>query len=92
MSESHSVTGSGARVDEADEMVLSDLLNRVLDRGVVIVGTVTISVANVDLLRVGLNIFIAAIETELQRSADRASGHRSPFNANIPLLHRPGGR
>ena len=92
MSESRSVTGSGAHVDDTDELVLSDLLNRVLDRGVVIVGTVTISVANVDLLRVGLNIFIAAIETELQRSADRAAGHRSPFNANIPLLHPPRGR
>ena len=92
MSESRSITGSDARVDDADELVLSDLLNRVLDRGVVIVGTVTIAVADVDLLRVGLNIFIAAIETELQRSADRAAGHRSPFNANIPLLHRPSGR
>ena len=92
MSESRSITGSDARVDDADELVLSDLLNRVLDRGVVIVGTVTIAVADVDLLRVGLNIFSAAIETELQRSADRAAGHRSPFNANIPLLHRPSGR
>ena len=89
MDESRGVAGRDARVDDTEELVLSDLLNRVLDRGVVIVGTVTISVANVDLLRVGLNIFLAAIETELQRSADRAAGHRSPFNANLPLLHPP---
>ena len=76
------------RVDDAEQLALSDLLNRVLDRGVVIVGTVTIAVADVDLLRVGLNIFIAAIETELQRAADREE-RRSLFNANLPLLHPP---
>jgi hypothetical protein len=80
------------RVDDTEQLVLSDLLNRVLDRGVVITGTVVISVANVDLLRVGLNIFIAAIETELQRSADRAEERRPLFNANLPLLHPPSGR
>lgn len=84
---------SEARVDDTEQLVLSDLLNRVLDRGVVISGTVTISVADVDLLRVGLNIFIAAIETELQRSADREKKGRGPlFNANLPLLHPPSGR
>jgi gas vesicle structural protein len=79
------------RVDDTDQLVLSDLLNRVLDRGVVIVGTVTISVADIDLLRVGLNIYIAAIETELQRAAERDQ-RRSLFNANLPLLHPPSRR
>ena len=89
-SETPGGSGRDVRVDDTEELVLSDLLNRVLDRGVVIAGTVTISVADVDLLRVGLNIFIAAVETELQRSADR--GPRPLFNANLPLLHPPGGR
>lgn len=80
------------RVDDTEQLVLSDLLNRVLDRGVVIAGTVTISVADVDLIRVGLNIFIAAIETELQRSADRDLLHGSPFNASLPLRHSPSGK
>jgi gas vesicle structural protein len=83
---------SDAHVDDTEELALSDLLNRVLDRGVVIAGTVVISVADVDLLRVGLNIFIAAIETELQRSADRERGRGPLFNANLPLLHPPSGR
>jgi hypothetical protein len=83
---------SDARVDDTEQLVLSDLLNRVLDRGVVIAGTVVISVANVDLLRVGLNIFIAAIETELQRAADRDQGRGQLFNANLPLLHPPSRR
>lgn len=83
---------SDERVDDTEQLVLSDLLNTVLDRGVVIAGTVTISVADVDLIRVGLNVFIAAIETELQRSADRDRDRGRLFNANLPLLHPPSGR
>ena len=82
---------SDARVDDTEQLVLSDLLNRVLDRGVVITGTVVISVAEVDLLRVGVNIFIAAIETELQRAADRERDRRV-FHAHLPVLHPPGSR
>lgn len=78
-------------VGDTDELVLSDLLNRVLDRGVVIAGSVTISVAGIDLVRVGLNLYIAAIETELQRSADRYRTRPPLFNANIPALRPPGG-
>ena len=83
--------GSDVRVDDTEQLVLSDLLNRVLDRGVVISGTVVVSVAGIDLLRVGLNIFIAAIETELQKAAERERGH-GLFNANLPLRHPPDSR
>lgn len=79
------------RVVDAEELVLSDLLNRVLDRGVVIAGEITISVANIDLVRVGLNVYIAAIETELQKSAERDRSRRSLFSdAHISLLRPPG--
>ena len=39
---------------DAEQLVLGDLLNHVLDKGVVISGTVTISIANIDLLLVDL--------------------------------------
>src|SRR5687768_2948389 len=78
-----------AHIDDTDRLMLSDLLNRVLDRGVVISGSIIVSVAGVDLIRVGLNIFIAAIETELQKAADR---ERSLFHADLPVLHPPRGR
>ena len=42
-----------AGIDE-EQLVLGDLLNHVLDKGVVIAGTVTISVADIDLLMVDL--------------------------------------
>ena len=79
------------RALDVEELVLSDLLNRVLDRGVVIVGEVTISVANIDLIRVGLNVYIAAIETELQKAAERDRGRRVLFpSGDLPLLRPPG--
>jgi gas vesicle structural protein len=45
------------------EMSLAELVNRVLDRGALITGEVTISVAGIDLIYVGLQIAIAAAET-----------------------------
>lgn len=45
------------------ELHLVELVNRVLDRGAVITGEITISVAGVDLVYVGLQLVIAAAET-----------------------------
>jgi hypothetical protein len=49
-------------------LVLSDLLNRVLDRGLVITGSVTIAVADVDLIKLDLNVVLTAIERAFARS------------------------
>lgn len=59
------------RSDLSDQMSLAELVNRVLDRGAVITGEVTISVAGVDLIYVGLQLVIAAAE-----SVDRPHGLR----------------
>jgi hypothetical protein len=48
--------------DEDEPLVLSDLLNRVLDKGVVIGGEVTIAVAGVDLVRLDLRLLLVAVE------------------------------
>lgn len=48
---------------------LADLINRVLDKGAVIAGSVTISVGDIDLVQLDLTIVLTAIETA--RSADR---------------------
>jgi hypothetical protein len=42
---------------------LLELLNRVLDRGVVISGEVTISVAGVELVYLGLNAVLTSVST-----------------------------
>ena len=46
----------------AQEVTLIDLLDRVIDHGVVLAGDVTISVANVDLIYLGLRVLLAPAE------------------------------
>ena len=61
--------------DDAEEQVaLVDLVNRVLDRGVSVVGEVTISVAGVDLVYLGLRLNLAAIEEAAPKSASARLG------------------
>src|SRR5207248_11252024 len=54
-----------------EELTLLDLADRLLNRGVVITGEATISVAGVDLVYLGLNLILAAVETIEQRDARR---------------------
>jgi gas vesicle structural protein len=46
----------------AREVTLLDLLDRLVDHGVILSGDVTISVADVDLLYLGLRVLLAPIE------------------------------
>lgn len=46
----------------AQEVTLIDLLDRVIDHGVILAGDVTISVANVDLIYLGLRVLLAPVE------------------------------
>jgi hypothetical protein len=65
-------TGSGPMLDDdGDEpLILSDLLNRVLDKGVVISGEVTIAVAGVDLVRLDLRLLLVAVERLVRKSIE----------------------
>ena len=44
------------------EATLLDLLDRVIDHGVILAGDVTLSVANVDLIFLGLRVLLAPVE------------------------------
>jgi hypothetical protein len=46
----------------ADEVSLLELADRLLNRGVVLTGEATISVAGVDLIYLGLNVVLTAVE------------------------------
>jgi gas vesicle structural protein len=59
---------SGEVLDNAP-LELADLINRVLDKGAVIAGSVTISVGDIDLIQLDLTLVLTAIETV--RSAKR---------------------
>lgn len=56
------ISESGAPVDEA-ELSLLETLDHVLNRGMVIAGEITISVADIDLIYLGLNVLLSSVET-----------------------------
>jgi gas vesicle structural protein len=45
------------------EVTLLELVDRVLNKGVVVHGDITLSVADVDLVYVGLNVLLASVAT-----------------------------
>ena len=49
--------------NEDAELSLLETLDHVLNRGLVIAGEITISVADVDLIFVGLNVMVSSVET-----------------------------
>ena len=75
---------SGEVVDNTS-LELSDLINRVLDKGAVIAGSVTISVGDIDLIQLDLTVVLTAIETV--RSAERRRRElQREANADVPVL------
>ena len=54
---------------------LCETLDRVLNKGAVVVGDIVISVADVDLLYIGVNLVVASVETIRQ---GKAAGRPSP--------------
>jgi hypothetical protein len=52
--------------DPGDEMTLLDILDHVLNQGVVLRGNVIISLAGVDLVYLGLDVILTSIETALR--------------------------
>jgi len=50
------------QLEQAD-LSLLETLDHVLNRGLVIAGEITISVADIDLVFVGLNVLVSSVET-----------------------------
>ncbi len=57
---------SQVALDETQQISLCEVLDRVLNKGVVVAGEATISVADVDLLYLGLQLILTSIETARQ--------------------------
>jgi hypothetical protein len=55
-------TESGEVLEES-ELSLLETLDHVLNRGLVITGEITISVADIDLVFIGLNVLLSSVET-----------------------------
>ncbi len=63
---------------DGEHISLCETLDRVLNKGVVVVGEVMISVADIDLIYLGLQLMLTSVETARQL---RVEGPRG----NIPL-------
>lgn len=51
-----------ARRELARQVTLVELLDRILDKGVVISGEITLAVAGIDLVEVGLRALVASVD------------------------------
>ncbi len=69
-------------VAKEKEVTLLDLLDRILNKGVILWGDVTISVADVDLIYLGLKVLLASVET--------AERMRSPAAAQCSTVNEQG--
>ncbi len=86
------VAGS-LELEEGERLVLGDLINRVLDKGVVISGHVTISVADIDLIALDLRVLITSIQTAMERTGLAGpTSSRSAADADVPVLPPDPGR
>ena len=56
-------TAPGSGVSASRQVSLCEALDRVLNKGAVVVGEVTISVADIDLIYLGLQVVLTSIET-----------------------------
>ena len=56
-------------LDDRERVSLCEALDRVLNKGVVVAGDLTISVADIDLIYLGLRIMLSSIETARRGSS-----------------------
>ena len=54
--------------DQVEELALLEMLDHLLDRGVIIAGEAIISIGDVDLLYLGLNIVLANVDAVIRTS------------------------
>jgi gas vesicle structural protein len=54
---------SDAHATEESHISVCEALDRILNKGAVVVGELTISVANVDLIYLGIQVILTSIET-----------------------------
>jgi hypothetical protein len=57
-------------LEESERVSICEVLDRVLNKGVVVAGELTISVAGVDLVYLGLNLVLTSIETARESLAN----------------------
>jgi gas vesicle structural protein len=54
-------------IDQSKEVTILEILDKVLNKGVVIVGDVVISVADIDLVYLGVKLLLSSVENMEQK-------------------------
>ncbi len=75
---------------DANELYLSDLLDRLLDTGVVLRGHITISVADIELVYLDISVVLASVERALKwQHAESLADRQIPGVRNVDrtVLH-----
>ena len=72
--------GPQLRLSDTHQPALCDVLDRVLNKGAVIDGEATISVAGIDLVYLGLKLILTSIETARRETWFGAAEFRPPTN------------
>ena len=62
---------------ERSDLSLLETLDHVLNRGLVIAGEITISVADIDLIFLGLNVLVSSVETAHEVLRERERGENA---------------
>lgn len=73
------IVSESGEVQEDSELSLLETLDHVLSRGLVIAGEITISVADIDLIFLGLNVLLTSVET-----ANEVVRRREAEKSNAP--------
>jgi hypothetical protein len=73
-----------------DQVSLCEVLDRVLNKGVVVAGDIVISVADVDLIYLGLQVVLTSVETmnRCRAAAPVAGSSQAPTSAPSPVPSR----
>jgi len=61
----------GSPLDEENDVSLLEIIDHVLNTGVVIQGSIVISLAGVDLVYLGLSLVLTSVETALKHLPER---------------------
>jgi hypothetical protein len=62
--------------DGEQDISLLDILDHVLNAGVIVHGSIVISLAGVDLVYVGLNVVLTSVETALRQLSQQSATER----------------
>jgi len=59
-------------IDQSKDITILELLDRVLNKGVILAGDLVISVADIDLVYVGVKLMLSSVETMEQLKSGKS--------------------